>query len=209
MDHTLFWHYDCNSLLFCLAVVLLLTFQIRPGLNSSQEIDFYSIEPIYQPIYQPQTATQFLVIELDCCVICSNLQFQAEEHSEEDKAETEQADGQADQPSEQSSLPGRVVELLTARYGTAALHSLQSQQRKREQETRESVREFFLHDCNLLPWKMDWKCSCKMCSIITICLPDCKLYVFAVVCQVIVKKTSGITNENTNLYFKVVCLVLS
>lgn len=76
------------------------------------------------------------------CVISSNLQFQAEEHSEEDKAETEEADGQADQPSEQSSLPGRVVELLTARYGTAALHSLQSGI-KREQESRESIRHFF------------------------------------------------------------------
>ena len=148
MDHTLFWHYDCNSLLFCLAVVLLLTFQVRPGLNSLQEIDFYSIKPIYQP----QTATQFLVIELDCCVICSNLQFQAEEHSEEDKAETEQADGQADQPSEQSSLPGRVVELLTARYGTAALHTLQSQQRKREQETR-VLETFFCMIAIVVPGK--------------------------------------------------------
>lgn len=61
-------------------------------------------------------------------MICSDLQFQAEEHGEEDKAETEEADGQADQPSKQSSLPGRVVELLTACYGTAALHSLQREQ---------------------------------------------------------------------------------
>lgn len=86
------------------------------------------------PIDQTQTvSTPFPVIEAACGVLGVYLQFQAEEHSEEDKAETEEADGQADQPSEQSSLPGRVVELLTARYGTAALHSLQRQQRKRKQ----------------------------------------------------------------------------
>lgn len=72
----------------------------------------------------PQTiSTQFL--SLRHFVISPNLQFQAQEHSEEDKAETEEADGQADQPSEQCSLPGRIVELFTARYGTAALHPLQ------------------------------------------------------------------------------------
>lgn len=60
-------------------------------------------------------------------VVCSNLQFQAEEHRQEDEAEAEEADGQTDQPSEQSSLPGRVVELLAAGNGTAALHSLQRQ----------------------------------------------------------------------------------
>lgn len=57
-----------------------------------------------------------------------HLQFQAEQHGEEDETEAEEADGQADQPSEQSSLPGRVVELLTARYGTAALYSLHGEE---------------------------------------------------------------------------------
>lgn len=58
-------------------------------------------------------------------VVCSNLKFQAEEHRQEDEAEAKEADGQTDQPSEQSSLPGWVVELLTAGYGTAAFHPLQ------------------------------------------------------------------------------------
>lgn len=101
-----------------------------------------------------------------CCVICSNLQFQAEEHGEEDKAETEKADGQADQPSEQSSLPRWVVELLTARYGTAALHSLWGQQRKNQKPGRALGMFGFVHDCNHLHWKMDRKRFCKMCSII-------------------------------------------
>lgn len=60
-------------------------------------------------------------------VVCSNLQFQAEEHRQEDEAEAKEADGQTDQPSEQSSLPGGVVELLAAGYGTAAFHPLQTQ----------------------------------------------------------------------------------
>lgn len=63
--------------------------------------------------------------------MCSDLQFQAEEHGEEDETETEEADGQADQPPEQGSLPGRVVELLTACNGTAALHTLQRPQQDR------------------------------------------------------------------------------
>lgn len=57
-----------------------------------------------------------------------HLQFQAEQHCEEDETEAEEADGQADQPSEQSSLPGWVVELLAARDGTAALDSLHREQ---------------------------------------------------------------------------------
>lgn len=59
-----------------------------------------------------------------------NLQLQAEQHSEEDKTETQEADGQADQPSEQGSLPGWVIELLAARYGTAALYALQRAEEK-------------------------------------------------------------------------------
>lgn len=55
----------------------------------------------------------------------SNLQFQAEEHGQEDEAEAKEADGQTDQPSEQSPLPGWVVELLTAGDGTATFHPLQ------------------------------------------------------------------------------------
>lgn len=53
-----------------------------------------------------------------------HLQFQAEQHHEKDKTEAEEADGQADQPSEERSFPGWIIELLTACYGTAALHSL-------------------------------------------------------------------------------------
>lgn len=57
--------------------------------------------------------------------LCSpHLQFQAEQHREKDKTEAEEADGQADQPSEQRSFPGWIIELFTACYGTAALHSL-------------------------------------------------------------------------------------
>lgn len=77
------------------------------------------------PVYHPQTKlTPIHSIKLACCGFCSNLQLQAEQHSEEDKKETKEANGQADQPSEQSPLPGRVVELLTARNRTAALHAL-------------------------------------------------------------------------------------
>lgn len=74
-------------------------------------------------------SSPFLSISLTRSVMGADLQLQAKEHGEEDKAEAEEADGQADQPSEQSSLPGRVVELLTARDGTAALHSLQRWQK--------------------------------------------------------------------------------
>lgn len=95
-------------------------------------------------IYQLQTiSTTVLFLELARCVICSDLQFQAEEHSEEDKTEAEEADGQADQPSEQGSLPGWVVELLTACYGTAALHTLQRQQQKRREMERVLQTHFF------------------------------------------------------------------
>lgn len=84
--------------------------------------------------HQPRatSAHKLVPIRLIRLVVCSNLQFQAEEHRQEDETETEEADGQADQPSEQSSLPGRVVELLAACYGTAALHSLQRQHGNRE-----------------------------------------------------------------------------
>lgn len=86
-------------------------------------------------IYHHHDYIKFILSHRTCTRLfwVSNLQFQAEEHSKEDKAETEEADGQADQPSEQSSLPGWVVELLTASYRTATLHSLQRQQRRREQ----------------------------------------------------------------------------
>lgn len=67
-----------------------------------------------------------------------HLQFQAEQHCKEDKTEAEQADGQADQPSEQSSLPGWVVELLTASYGTAALYSLHRGEGGPEQPRKQS-----------------------------------------------------------------------
>lgn len=103
-------------------------------LDSSLFFFFTLSSPFISPrLYQLHFC---LSIKLACCVICSDLQFQAEEHSEEDKTETEEADGQADQPSEQSSLPGWVVELLTACHGTAALHSLQRQQRKKKQSGR-------------------------------------------------------------------------
>lgn len=115
-----------------------------------------------------------LSIKLECCVICSDLQFQAEEHGEEDKTETEEADGQADQPPEHSSLPGWVVELLTACNRTAALHSLQRQQRKKKTVREGSRNSLLCHDCNHLNWKMDdHKFVCKMCSIITDFLSDC------------------------------------
>lgn len=128
----------CHITNCCLAVVLLMTFPVRKLLH------LYNISPFIGPRL---ISTQSLSIRLARFVICPNLQFQAEEHSEEDKTETEEADGQADQPSEQSSLPGRIVELLTARYGTAALHSLQRQQRTREQPGSLFV---FCHDCNQL-----------------------------------------------------------
>ncbi len=97
----------------------------------------------YHPyLLAPDYISSFSLHYTCTLVICANLQFQAEEHSEEDKTKAEEADGQADQPSEQSSLPGRVVELLTARYGTAALHSLQRQQRKNSQG--EFQRLFFM-----------------------------------------------------------------
>lgn len=88
---------------------------------------------LYILYIKPQTiSTLFLLTERCSHVVLSgpNLQFQAEEHSEKDKTETEEADGQADQPSEHSPFPGRVVELLTACYGTAALYTLQRQQRQ-------------------------------------------------------------------------------
>ncbi len=117
----------------------------------------------YHPyLLAPDYISSFSLQYTCTLVICANLQFQAEEHSEEDKTKAEEADGQADQPSEQSSLPGRVVELLTARYGTAALHSLQRQQRKNSQG---EFQRLFFHVCDHLIWKMVWKCLCKMCSI--------------------------------------------
>lgn len=88
-------------------------------------------------IHEPQTVTtQSLSITYKGFVSCPNLQFEAEQHSEENKTETEEADGQADQPSEHSSLPGWVIELLTARYWTASLDSLQREQSTREQAER-------------------------------------------------------------------------
>lgn len=57
----------------------------------------------------------------------TDLQLKADEHNQEDKTETEDADGQADQPPEQTPPPRRIVELLTSRYRTAALDSLQTE----------------------------------------------------------------------------------
>lgn len=147
-----------NKLLFSCCVI-----NDVPSQDGFKLLHLYNISPFIGPRL---ISTQFPSIRLARFVICPNLQFQAEEHSEEDKTETEEADGQADQPSEQSSLPGRIVELLTARYGTAALHSLQRQQRMREQP-----REFFFFffmiaiSCNI--YRI---CLFKMCSVITACL---------------------------------------
>lgn len=57
----------------------------------------------------------------------TDLELEADEHDQEDKADTQDTHGQADQPPEQAPPPGRVVELLPASDGTAALHSLSRQ----------------------------------------------------------------------------------
>lgn len=60
----------------------------------------------------------------------TDLELEADEHDQEDKADTQDTHGQADQPPEQAPPPRRVVELLPASDGAAALHSL-SRQRPR------------------------------------------------------------------------------
>lgn len=73
--------------------------------------------------------------------IRTDLQLEADEHDQEDKADTQHAHGQADQPPEQAPPPRRIVELFTACYGAAALHSLSRRTSVRQGQETSKDRE--------------------------------------------------------------------